>query len=306
MLSLRDIKRRIKSVEGIRQITRAMEMVSATKLSRARQRIESGRPYTSKMDEILAHLSEAVKAGICHHPLMDPKEEVNNVMVLVIASDKGLCGSYNSNLFRRVRAHCTELVDSGLNPSLFLIGKKIFKFFKKRDHEILEISADHLSIDQKLPVKLITNITEYCTDAYLEGRTDRVDMIYTEFHSALRYKVKLKQFLPIIGLLPTDSEEGKQDSDEEPATGSLDYIFEPDPDTLFSVLIPKYAGVMVFRMLADGLASEHATRMNSMHNATENAGDMIKTLTLMRNKARQTAITKELLEIVSGAEALQG
>ncbi len=300
MVSLRDLKRRIKSVEGIRQITRAMEMVGATKLHRSQMRIEAGRPYTEKMDEILSHLSEAVQAGIVHHPLMEPHEECNNLLIIGVASDKGLCGSFNSNVIRRIEGRIREAKEDGIETELLLIGKKLHDYFSRRGRKIHPSSENLKSIDQSLPLELLADLTYLCTYAYQLGEFDRVEMIYSEFHSAVRHEVVQHQFLPIVGLEPElDETDKKQEK-------SRDYIFDPDPDELFSLLIPKYARVMMFRTLADSLASEHSARMNAMHNATENAADMIKELTLKRNKARQAAITKELSEIVGGVEALKG
>jgi len=300
MANLRELRRRIKSVDGIRQITRAMEMVSATKLRRAQQRIEAGRPYTDKMDDILANLAKAARGGSIEHPLMTPRDEIKNILIIGVASDKGLCGSFNANVIRRIEKHARKAKKEGIGVTLLLVGKKIYDFFKRRQWDIHEATMDYLHIDGKLPVSLLSELTGVCTKAFLTGEVDRVDMVYTEFKSAIVHKLVERQFLPITGL-PTDEDTETDDGDLV-----LDYIFEPAPDLLFKILIPKYARVVMFRTLADSLASEHGGRMNAMHNATENAGDMIKTLTLQRNKARQAAITKELSEIVGGAEALSG
>ncbi len=300
MATLRELRRRIRSVEGIRQITRAMQMVAATKLRRSQQRIEAARPYTDKMDEILSHLAKSVGFETARHPLMEPHEEIRKVLVIGAASDKGLCGSFNANIVRHVEKHARHFMQQGMEVSLLLVGRKLYEFFRRRKWDIHPQSKKYLSIDQKLPVSLLQEITEICTQAYEKGDLDRADMVYTEFHSAIVHKVVIRQFLPIVGLEP----ESEEDRDRSPA--AVDYIFEPEPARLFNILIPKYARIVVFRMLADSLASEHGARMNSMRNATDNAVDMIRTLTLMRNKARQAAITKELAEIVGGAEALRG
>jgi len=299
MASLRELRRRIKSVDGIRQITRAMEMVAATKLRRAQGRIEAGRPYTDKMDNILAHLAKAALSGSIEHPLMTPREVVKKVLIIGVASDKGLCGSFNANVIRRVEAHARAARDNGQEVTLLVIGRKINDFFKRRSWQLHPATQNYIHIDSKLPTNLLSEITDICTKAFLSGQTDRVDMIYTEFRSAIVHKVVQRQFLPITGI--SSGEETQGDSHLV-----LDYIFEPAPEKLFTILIPKYARVVIFRTLADSLASEHGARMNAMHNATKNAADMIKSLTLQRNKARQAAITKELAEIVGGAEALVG
>jgi F-type H+-transporting ATPase subunit gamma len=299
MPSLRDLKRRIKSVEGIRQITKAMQMVAATKLRRSQQRIEAARPYSEKMDEILGHLSEAVQAGIIHHPLMEPRKSVKRLLIVTVASDKGLCGSFNSNVIRRTEAHARQAKEKGIDVSLLPVGKKIHDYFRRRAWEVRPEAESYRSINQQLPVDFLQKLTEAITGLFLTGECDRVDLIYTEFKSAIVSKLIERQFLPITGLVSQDENEEKR----EPAR---DYIFEPEPEKLLSILVPKYARMMIFKMLADSLASEHGGRMTAMRNATDNAAEMMDTLTLQRNKARQAAITKELSEIVGGAEALSG
>jgi len=276
-----------------------MQMVSVTKLHRAQMRIEAARPYTEKMDEMLSHLSEAVKTGVVHHPLLLPREKVQRVMILAVASSKGLCGSFNANLIRSVENRANELKRDGIEVLLFPIGKKLHDFYRRRGRDCHPESINYRNIDQQLPLELLHNLTYQCTKGFESGEVDKVELIYTEFRSAIQYKVVQRQFIPIVGLVPAESDEDKRET-------SRDYIFEPDPDGLFSLLIPKYARVVIFRMLAESFASEHGARMNAMRNATENAVEMIRELTLQRNKARQAAITKELAEIVGGAEALKG
>jgi F-type H+-transporting ATPase subunit gamma len=296
MASLRDLRRRIKSVEGIRQITRAMQMVAATKLRRAQQRIEAARPYTQKMDEILGHLSDAIRSGTAYHALLVPRAEVKRLIILGVASDKGLCGSYNSNVIRQVEKKAREAKNNNLQVELLLVGRKINDYFRRRGWAIRPESETYRSIDQQLPIELLQKLTDITSGLFLSGQADRIDMVYTEFKTAISQRVISRPFIPIIGLA---SEEDKKES-------TRDYIFEPEPGQLFSILIPKYARAMLFGMLADSLASEHGGRMTAMRNATKNAGEMIDTLTLFRNKARQAAITKELSEIVGGSEALRG
>ncbi len=302
MASLRELRRRIKSVDGIRQITRAMQLVSATKLMRAQQRIEAARPYTDKMDEILMHLSAAIEPGKAYHPLMEPREEVKRLMIVGIASDKGLCGSFNSRIIREVEVHARRAAESDMHVVLLLIGRKLNDFFRRRSWEIHPESLNYRHIDPGLAVDFLQKLTNLCADCFLNGEADKIDLVYTEFRSPVHHIVRTRDFLPVVGLRP-DSAEGPEYEDFEPAG---DYIFEPEPEKLFGILIPKYARIVVFRALAESIASEQGSRMNSMRNATDNAEDMIRTLTLHRNKARQAAITKELAEIVGGAEALRG
>jgi F-type H+-transporting ATPase subunit gamma len=297
MPNLRDLKRRIKSVEGIRQITRAMQMVAATKLRRSQQRTEAARPYTEKMDEILGHLSLAASSGISLHPLMEPRSEVKRLMILGVASDKGLCGSFNAGVIRRIERHAREQREKGIQVEIFPIGKKLHDYFRRRGWKIREDAEAFRSINQSLPLDVLQSLTDIISNLFLKGEVDQVDMIYTEFRNVVSHKLVVRQFLPVVGLLSTDDPEAHTDA-------GMDYIFEPEPTQLLGILIPKYARIIIFKMLADSLASEHASRMNSMRNATDNAAEMIGTLTLQRNKARQAAITKELSEIVGGAEAL--
>lgn len=307
MASLRDLKRRIKSVEGIRQITRAMEMVSATKLRRAQQRIEAARPYSDKIEEIVNDLSRAVEGEDVTHPLMEKRREVKRLLILAVASDKGLCGSFNSNVMRQVENHAAAAKKAGQEVELFLVGKKIYDHFRRRGWPVSPESEHFINLDPQLPVYVLQNLSDIIQDLFLGVKTedgsrivqfDQVDMIYTEFKSAIVHKIKLKQFLPIIDLTP-QAVKGKGEA-------VRDYIFEPNARELLRNLVPKYARVMIFRMLAESLASEQGSRMTTMRNATENAVEMIDALTLQRNKARQAAITKELAEIVGGAEALTG
>jgi F-type H+-transporting ATPase subunit gamma len=309
MASLRDLKRRIRSVEGIRQITRAMQMVAATKLRRAQQRIESARPYSEKMDDILSHLSQVVSSGGISHPLMNKREPVRRVLIVAIGSDKGLGGSYTANVIRRVESYTVQLEKEGKEVALLLIGRKLVDYFTRRtSRDVIPDSEYYRIIDQKLPVTLLQDLTKLIIDLY-DGKYktpqgkwvlpfDRVELVFTEARSVVSHKVAQAQFLPIVGLVSKDS--GKLTKKVR------DYIFEPNAKKLISALIPKYARVIIFKMLAESLASEHGSRMAAMRNATENAADMITTLTLQRNKARQAAITKELAEIVGGAEALRG
>jgi F-type H+-transporting ATPase subunit gamma len=219
-------------------------------------------------------------------------------LILAVASEKGLCGSYNSNVIRHVETRAKEIRANGQEVELLLVGRKIHDYFRRRGWPVREESENYRNIDQQLPVDLLQQLTDTVIEIFLSGRADQVEMIYTEFKSAISQKIVARQFIPILGLPPSAEESGREPVRE--------YIFEPEPDQLFRILIPKYARVMLFKMLAESIASEHGGRMTAMRNATDNAADMIDTLTLQRNKARQSAITKELSEIVGGAEALTG
>lgn len=299
MPSLRDLKRRIKSVSGIRQITRAMEMVSATKLRRAQSRIETARPYCNKMEEILAHLREAVYSESFEHPLLIPHKKINRALIISTASDKGLCGSYNANVIREVEKHASRFRQNNIDVELLLIGKKLIDYFKRREWIIRPESENFKYIDQQLPVSLLQQITDLASSLLLSGWINQVELVYTQFITAISHRIISKQLFPITSLT--------SDSKTDYKPGKVrDYIFEPNAQELLQALIPKYARTIILEMLADSIASEHGARMSAMHNATDNAADMISTLTLQMNKARQAAITKELSEIVGGAEALTG
>lgn len=293
MATLRAIKNRIRSVTNIRQITKAMETVSATKLRRAQSRAEQGAPYADKMGEILANLVASLPKGTqVQHPLMEVRSEVKTVCLAVVASDKGLCGSFNTNVARVVKQEAAQWEAQGVKVLILPIGKKMREVFK-RDPRVIE---GYANLDQTIPFSELKMITDRLTGLFTSGDVDRVDFIFTRFINAAVQRVVSEPFLPL----------SRVSADEAGGTKERDYVFEPDPQTLFVSLLPAYARVKVFFVLAQNYASEHAARMVSMKNATDNASDLIKNLTLQRNKARQAAITKELSEIVGGAEALKG
>jgi F-type H+-transporting ATPase subunit gamma len=286
MASLRDIKKRIRAVESTKQITKAMEMVAAARLRKAQMQIESYRPYAQKMQEMLSHLSDA--SGAVEHPYFEERE-VHNSALVVFASDRGLCGSFNSNIFRRANQWMADHKDE--NPALVLVGKKANDFYKRRDYKILKRYSD---FGGKLDIGRIREVTSSLSKMFIDGELDRIEFLYTAFLSLASTRISEMQFLPIVSEFSSDEEE----------SSAREYIFEPDPSEIFKQLLPSYAVVQVQMAFAESLASEHATRMLAMGSATKNAGEMIEHLTLVRNKARQASITSELLEIVSGAEAL--
>jgi F-type H+-transporting ATPase subunit gamma len=307
MDNLRAIKRRIKSVTGIKQITRAMEMVSATKLKRAQDRIERARPYIQKLDDILSDILASASAEELRHPLIAPEEggEVKRVALILITSDKGLCGSFNANLTRRAVETIKAGQREGIEYHAIPIGRRSVDFFRRRSIKILR--SDLIRIDMSLPTSFINDLYKYAVRLYthedLEGDEevityDRIEIIYALFKSPMVYRIEKLTLLPLkigAGL----GEEGRYGE-------TLEYIFEPGPIELFNDIIPQVIKMHLFSALAETIASEHGARMIAMRNATENATDMISWLTLQRNKARQAAITTELSDIVGGAEALKG
>lgn len=284
MPSLRDIRRRIRSVRNTQQITRAMQMVAAAKLRRAQQRVEASRPYANKMKQLLEALAGA--SGEFTHPLFEVRPVRREVLVL-FSSDRGLCGSFNANLIRRAHLFLKE---RGPQASLLVpVGKKGMDHFKSRPYPLGQVYQDWQG---NLDFERVKAITRYLTELFLAGEADRVHLLYTQFISTVSYRVVLEPFLPITP--PAGA-----------ASLGTDYIFEPDAPELYGRLVPAFALTRVQIALAESLASEHGARMFAMSNATANAKEMINSLTLQYNKARQASITKEMLEIVGGAEALK-
>ena len=304
MDNLRGIKRRIRSISGIRQITKAMEMVAATKLKRAQVRIEHARPYIEKLDEILSDILSSATAEALDHPFT-VQSEVKRAALILITSDKGLCGSFNANLIRRATAVMEEGRKNGIEYALIPIGKKGMQFFRRRNANILR--TDLIYIDQELPLTFLNTLYAYVTGLFFgthpEGsekadRYDRVEIIYALFKNAMIHRIERITLLPVtVGIAVG----------EAGAFGKTrEYIFEPGPADVFNDLLPQMVKMSIFSALANTIASEHGTRMIAMRNATDNGSDLIDWLTRQRNKARQAAITKELSDIVGGAEALKG
>lgn len=283
MSSLRDIKRRIRSVQNTQQITKAMEMVSAAKLRRAQQRLEAARPYGHKLNEMLENLA-AVAAQV-HHPLFE-KREVRRRALVVITGDKGLAGSYNAAVIRKAEAFMKG--PEGERTALITIGRKGGEYFRRRGFEIL---THYQHVGDQVDILKAQSIAREVIDFYLDGTVDEIQVLGTRFISAMSRSINQDMFLPI-----------------EPPAGKAaptDYIFEPDAETIFSALIPRYVANRMLMMLLEASTSEHGARMVAMGSASRNAKDMIENLTLLRNRARQAAITKEIAEIVGGAEALK-
>ena len=295
MASLRDIKRKIRVVKNIAQITQAMKMVAAAKLRRVQDRVQRGKPYANTMAELVGTLAPSVKDF--SHPLLEVRE-VQNVAVVVIASDKGLCGAYNSNILRL--AH--KFLDGkrgelgAEHVRLITIGRKATDYFRKRDYKP---DQNFPAIAPETPYDLIRNISNTMTGLFSSGQVDEVYICYTEFVSPLVQRPQTVKFLPIEP--PT----GEGDEETGSAT-TTEFIFEPKIGDLLSTLLPRFVETRVYQLLMEATASEYGARMTAMTNATKNAGDQIEDLTLIANRTRQAVITKELLDIVGGAEALKG
>jgi F-type H+-transporting ATPase subunit gamma len=285
MATLREIRKRINSIKNTQQITRAMKMVAAAKLRKAQEKIFAARPYAYQIDEMIHHLL----AGI--EEVTDPLLEVRpaqRVSIVVVTADKGLCGSFNSNIIKRVQQRIDFHKDKEV--SLVCVGRKGFDFFRKRNYTI---EQNYIQFFNHLEYFHSQEITNYLVDVYKNKKTDLLEIVYNEFKNAAQQNVIVEKFLP---LLPEEFEGGK---------AGIDYIYEPDKTILLNALFPKHLNMQTWRILLESNAAEQGARMTSMENATDNAEDIVHDLTLHYNKARQAAITKELLEIVGGAEALK-
>jgi F-type H+-transporting ATPase subunit gamma len=287
MATLRDLRRRIKSVQGTQQITKAMEMVAAAKLRKAQAKAESSRPYATKMQSMLDNLTQA--SASLEHPLFE-KREVKKVALVVITSDRGLCGSYNNNVISEANRFI-ECYDPD-QVSLVIVGRKGYSYFSKRTHEI---RLRYLGLGGDLDLTQVKNMTNDLINLFLSGEVDEVHVTYTKFLSPVTHRVVTEKFLNIESQVEVKEKES-----------FVDFIFEPSPEKIFARLLPTYCMIRVQMALAESFASEHGSRMIAMSNATKNADEMIDHLTLVMNKLRQATITKEMLEITTGAEALKG
>ena len=284
MESLKILRRRIRSVSSTMQLTRAMELVSAAKLRKAQTRLVSSRPYASKMQVILENLSSA--STTITHPLFE-KREVKHKCLVIITSDRGLCGSYNVNVFRKAEEFLSQ--ESKNKIKLVLIGKKGFYHYRRRPYEI---RLKYIDLGGKLELTRTKEITANLVNLFLSREVDEIFLLYTKFLTVTSYRVALDKFLNI-------------ERPEEEEKGYIEYIFEPSAEMLFDNLLPRYCLTRVQIALSEAFASEQGSRMIAMGAATRNAEEMIDQLTLLRNKARQAAITKEMVEIASGVEALK-
>jgi len=289
MPNLRDLKRRTQSVKNTQQITKAMKMVSASKLRRAQDAILSARPFAKKMLEVLNSL--ATRADAAAHPLLHEREPAN-VDVVVISADKGLCGSFNANIMKRAEDFLGGLESETLDVQV--VGKKTRDYFKRRKynirHQFVDIFRD-LTYDTA--GSIARPLIERYSDAESEDRVDAVYLIYNEFKNGMQQDVVVERLLPIEKLEFEKPEE------------ELDYIYEPTAAEIYDAVIPRHVEYQVWHALLESAAAEHAARMTAMDNASKNASELIEQLTLTMNKVRQTTITREILEIVSGAEAIR-
>ena len=291
MATLRETRTRITSVRNTSKITQAMRMVAAAKLRRAEEAMRSARPYATQLQKILRNLAAAESDFV--HPLFEERKTISSVLLIIVSSDRGLCGAFNTNLLRTAthRIALLRKENPDVKVTVIPVGRRAVGSLKRAKESIL---AEFPDVFLKLEYPTATTLTEIATDNFLSGKSDRVEVIHNEYVSVIRQEVKVLQLLPIV---PTAMQ------DAEKSTQRVDYIFEPSRAFLDAIL-PQYLNAQVWRTLLDSNAAEQASRMMAMENATKNARDLITSLQLMYNRVRQATITKEMLEIVGGAEAL--
>lgn len=281
MANILDIRRRIRSVINTRQITKAMKMVSAAKLRRAQDAMFAARPYARKMMEVLNNLASRARAEL--HPLLEQRGD-QKVLLVVVTADKGLCGAFNANIIRTARRFLEERAARDL--SLNLVGRKGRDFFRRRQ---MTVRSEHVGVFQALRYPTAQAIARELIADFTGGKVDRVYLLYNEFKSVIQQRIVVEQLLPI------------ERNAIDPKEPLLDYLYEPEPAGIFASILPRHVEIQVWRALLESAAAEHGARMASMDAASNNAGEMIGKLTLYMNKVRQAAITKEIIEVVSGA-----
>ena len=290
--ALKEVRNRIKSVQSTQQITKAMKMVSAAKLRRAQDAIIQMRPYAKKLQEMLGNIVGNAEGDI--NLALAQERPVEKVLIIVITSDRGLCGGYNSNLIKLAKLDIKEKYASQFakgNVEILPLGKRGYEHFEKNDFKVID---RYWNIFSNLTFENVVAAAKYALDAFSNGEVDAVDLVYSEFKNAATQKYIAEPFLPV--------------KKSAPAKGNTkaDFIFEPDKEVLLQELMPKILNTQLYKAILDANASEHGARMTAMDKATENANELLKALRISYNRARQAAITTELTEIVSGAAALEG
>jgi F-type H+-transporting ATPase subunit gamma len=294
MATLKEIRNRIVGVKSTQKITQAMKMVAVAKLKRSQERILSARPYANKLGEMLDNL---VQNASDLNPLLQERP-VGSVLIVVVTSDRGMCGAFNGNIIKK----CVELIDttySELNKNgkvqILCIGRKSYQFFSKRNYKVFN---SYVNIFGSLDFSTAQSISEALINSFLTGEFDKIEVVYNEFKSAAQQTVVVDQFLPF-------KKEKQSQTKETKKRALVDFIYEPSPADIIDTIIPKHLNTHIWKILLDSNAAEEGARMTAMHNANENAKEMISSLNLQFNKARQASITTEILEIISGANALK-
>ncbi|NJK34134.1 MAG: F0F1 ATP synthase subunit gamma [Oscillatoriales cyanobacterium SM2_2_1] len=314
MANLKLIRDRIASVKNTRKITEAMRLVAAAKVRRAQQQVLATRPFADRLAQVLYRLQSRIKFDEISLPLLDVRP-VNTVGILVISGDRGLCGGYNTNVIRRAEQRAQELREQGLSYTFILVGRKAVQYFSRRNQPI---SAQFTNLPQVPTAEEANRLGDELVSAFLAGGIDRAELIYTRFVSLISSRPVVQTVLPLEtqGLEPKDDEifrlivrEGKFQVERETAETTVrevpkELIFEQEPTQILEALLPLYLANQLLRAMQESAASELASRMTAMSNASDNAVELAKNLTLQYNKARQAAITQEILEVVGGASAL--
>lgn len=284
MATLRDIKRKISSINSTQTITRTMKMVSASKLRRAQEELDKFRGYAVRMEELVDRVVQGVPTDI--HPLLKPREEVKKVLIFAVASDRGLCGAFNMNVALHAENFIMQNKHKYERIGVSIFGRKLKDYLHRRKIEIANEWIDVKTVDELL----VREMAGYLINAYLDGEFDRIYLAYTHFKSPIKQEVIFEEFIPVAA-----PEEGEY----------VDYLCEPDRKQILERLIPRSIGTKIYLALVESQTSEHAARMSTMENATSNCGEMMRYLTLVYNKRRQETITNEMMDIVGGAEALR-
>jgi len=292
MANLRDIKKRITSVQSTRQITRTMEMVATAKIKKAQERIEAARPYALAMMELLGNVRRYASSAT--HPLLEERTERNRIVVIAITSDRGLAGAFNSNILRMTETYLREMQAAGIDVDLITVGKKAVAYFLYRGIQPIAVYRD---ISDKPTFADAKSIASHVIGSYGRAEVDEVSIVFNRFVNVAEQSPESHRLLPI--------ESATLDDAAESADVSAEYIFEPDAEEVLGDLLPTYVEALIYRAMMESAAAEHGARRKAMKSATDNAGEMIGALTRSYNRARQAAITTEISEIVGGAAALE-
>jgi F-type H+-transporting ATPase subunit gamma len=301
MPSLLDLRRRIRAVKSTQQITKAMKMISASKLRRAQDRIVGARPFALQMQRVLNSLASRVDPST--HPLLAEREDGadSKVLLIVVTADKGLCGGFNTNIVKAASGFIGSTGSTAV--ALGLVGRKGRDFFRRRG---FEVRIEEIGIFQRVRYADAKRIAEAAIEEFTSGRANKVFIVYNEFKSVMQQRVTTEQLLPIpkMGSGSIQQDPASVRAPKAPVSGDVDYVYEPDPARILGDLLPKHIEIQVYRALLESAAAEHAARMTAMDAATKNSAELIENLTLYMNKVRQAAITREIIEVVSGAQAL--
>ena len=297
MASTQDLKRRVRSITNTRKVTKAMELVASARLRRSQQRTEAMRPYADRMLELMAGVSQA--AGTVRLPLLERRENIERVAIVPITADRGLAGGFNAQVIRRSLALMREVQADGQEAVWFSTGRKAASTLRFRR---LNVSQSWVGFSERPAYSDAQAIAHAVSEAFVNKEIDRVVIVYNAFVSALVQKVTVRDLLPV----PQDLLEKAGEAEEDATGGTPDFIYEPEPEEILARLLPVYVETELYRALLESAASEQGARMTAMRNASKAAGELIDSLTLAMNRARQAEITQEILEVVAGADALSG